>query len=346
LLKVLKLARDELSISKGEPDYLTAPSSSWIGSYVMKPLRIGTRRSQLALWQTNYVVEQLHQYHPTRLVEVVTFTTQGDRAIDTPLPEIGGKGLFTLELEHALQRGEIDLAVHSLKDLPTKMPDGFAIGAIPPRGSALDALVSRDGSHLDALPPGAAIGTSSLRRTAQLRAYRPDLQIHPIRGNVESRLRKTLDPLGEYHATVLALAGLERLGKADFITQILDSQIMLPAPGQGAIAIQCRADDADVLAILTPLDHSETRACVDAERAFLGYLEAGCSLPVSAYARPSADTLHLTGRVNSLDGKKTITVEGNAPILENLELAGRLAQEALAAGAADLLADLPEKTRP
>jgi hydroxymethylbilane synthase len=310
----------------------------------MKPLRIGTRHSQLALWQTNYILEQLQHYHPTRQIEVIHFTTQGDRIIDKPLPEIGGKGLFTLELERALTAGEIDLAIHSLKDLPTEMPAGFTIGAIPPRGSVFDALVSQDGSLLEALPYAAVIGTSSLRRAAQLKAYRPDLQTQPIRGNVETRLRKTLDPSGGYQGTVLALAGLERLGKSDVVTQVLAGQIMLPAPGQGAIAVQCRADDPDVLVVLAPLDHTETRSCVNAERAFLQYLEGGCSLPVSAHATLSGETLHLIGRVNNLDGRKTITVEGTSIASESLELGFRLAQEALTQGAADLLADLPEKS--
>lgn len=303
----------------------------------MKPIRIGTRRSPLALWQTHYVLEQFQHFHPARAMEIVHFTTQGDQIPDKPLPEIGGKGLFTQELEAALARGEIDLAVHSLKDLPTQLADSFVIGAIPPRGSPFDALVSRGRHPLRDLPDGAVIGTSSLRRAAQLKAYRPDLQTRPIRGNVETRLRKVLDPTGEYDATVLALAGLERLGRLEVVTQQLDSSLMLPAPGQGAIAVQCRADDADLLTALAPLDHAETRACVTAERAFLQHLEAGCRLPVSALATISGQSLHLIGRLNSLDGQQTITVEGAAPLSESRALGIRLAQAALGQGAADLL---------
>jgi len=305
----------------------------------MKPIRIGTRRSQLALWQTTYILQQLQQLYPNRLIELVHFTTQGDRIIDKPLPEIGGKGLFTLELENALAAGNIDLAVHSLKDLPTQMAADFVIGAIPQRANPFDALVSKDGSLLAALPQGALIGTSSQRRAAQLKAYRPDLQTSPIRGNVETRIQKAHDPHGIYAATLLATAGLARLALQAHITQILDPAIMLPAPGQGAIAVQCRADDTHVLSALAPLDHAETRACVSAERAFLQHLEAGCSLPVSAYATLAEQTLHLTGRVNSLDGQKTITLAGTAPLAESSALGVRLAQEALAQGAAALLQD-------
>ncbi len=309
----------------------------------MKPFRIGTRRSQLALWQSNFVREQLQAYHPNRVIELVHFTTQGDRVLDKPLPEIGGKGLFTLELEHALMRGEIDLAVHSLKDLPTQMAEDFVLGAIPLRASPFDALVSRGGILLGDLLDGAVIGTSSLRRAAQLKAYRPDLQIQPIRGNVETRLHKVLEADGMYDATILALAGLERLGKLAAVTQTLEPKFMLPAPGQGAIAVQCRADDPDILNALALLDDTETRACVTAERAFLQHLEAGCSLPVSAYATISGQSLHLIGRINSLDGQQTITVEGNAALSESTLLGVRLAQEALGQGAADILAALQEK---
>jgi hydroxymethylbilane synthase len=309
----------------------------------MKPLRIGTRHSPLALWQSNFILEQLQQIHPSRVIELLHFTTQGDRILDKPLPEIGGKGLFTLELEEALSRGEIDMAVHSLKDLPTEMAAAFVIGAIPQRANPFDALITRGGILLDELPSGAVIGTSSLRRAAQLKAYRPDLQSQAIRGNVETRLRKVLDGDGMYAATVLARAGLERLGKQDVITQLLDVSLMLPAPGQGAIAVQCRVDDPDTLTALAPLDHPETCACVSAERAFLQELEAGCSLPVSAYATISDQGIHLIGRVNSLDGQQTITVEGHAALAESTLLAVRLAQEALGQGAADILATLQAK---
>ncbi len=311
----------------------------------MAHLRIGTRRSTLALWQTHHVRDQLLTRHPDLAIDIVHMTTTGDRVLDRALPEIGGKGLFTQELEAALLAGEIDIAVHSLKDLPTDMPDAFTLGAILVRAAPFDALVSRDGHTLDTLPEGATVGTSSLRRRAQLRAHRPDLHTANLRGNVDTRLRKAFDPAGPYDAIVLAVAGLERLGRADAISEVLDSSIMLPAPAQGAIAVQCRAGDAQTLALLTALDDQPTRIAVTTERAYLQHLEAGCRLPVSAYATLEGDTLHLTGRVSGLDGSQTITVKGSAPQAEAAALGVRLAQQALGQGADALLAqvkgDLP-----
>lgn len=217
-----------------------------------RSIRIGTRKSQLALWQTQYIRDQLHTYHPHQAVEIVPFITKGDQVLDKPLPEIGGKGLFTLELELALQHGEIDLAVHSLKDLPTQIAAAFTLGAIPPRANPFDAFVNRDGLGLEDLPEGAVIATSSLRRGAQLKALRPDLDIQPIRGNVETRLHKILDAKGNYTAGILAAAGLERLGLFTATMWILDPAIMLPAPAQGAIAVQCRRDDSELLTLLAP----------------------------------------------------------------------------------------------
>lgn len=300
----------------------------------MKPLRIGTRQSKLALWQSQFIFDQLKTLHPEREIELVHFTTQGDKVLDKPLPEIGGKGLFTLELEHALQAGEIDVAVHSLKDLPTQMTD-FVVGAIPVRATPFDALVSNY-AFAD-LPQGAVIGTSSLRRAAQLKNYRPDFQIKPIRGNVETRIHKTLSPETDYDATILAVAGLERLGRTEVIREIFDVELMLPAPGQGAIAVQCRASDDEILGLVQAIDHAETRARVTSERAFLQQLEAGCSLPVSAYATLENGALHLVGRVNSVDGTQTITVRGDAPIENSFTLGVALAEQALAEGARALL---------
>lgn len=304
------------------------------------PLRIGTRRSALALWQAQHVETLLKKAYPNLATELVFFTTEGDRSVDKPLPEIGGKGVFTLELENGLREGTIDIAVHSLKDLPTKLDEAFALGAIPPRGDPFDALVSRDGQKLDALPTGAVIGTSSLRRSAQLKAYRADLQIKTIRGNVDTRLRKTLAADGDYDAAVMAVAGLMRLNRQDAITETIDNSIMLPAPGQGALAVQCGAEAEHVLKWLEALDHAETRICVNAERVFLQHLEAGCRLPVSAYASLEGDTLTLTGRVNSVDGQETITVQGQAKQHESSILGQQLAAEALARGASHLLAEI------
>lgn len=306
----------------------------------MSNLRIGTRRSQLALWQTNHVRDRLRAAHPDLTIELVHMTTTGDRVIDKPLPEIGGKGLFTQELEDALSAGAIDLAVHSLKDLPTEMPSEFTLGAILTRANPFDALVSRAGHTLATLPHKATIGTSSLRRRAQLLAYRPDLQTVTLRGNVDTRLRKAHDPDGPYDAIILAVAGLERLEQQGAINEILDAQVMLPAPGQGAVAVQCRADDERTRALLAVLDDYATGVTVTAERSFLQHLDAGCRLPVSAYATLDGTTLELVGRVSGLDGMRTITVRGAAPAGEAFALGARLAGEALAQGADALLAEI------
>ena len=276
-------------------------------------------------------------HRPDLRVELVHFTTRGDRALDRPLPEIGGKGLFTQELEEALLAREIDLAVHSLKDLPTGLVESFVLGAILPRANPFDALISRQGCTLATLPPGATVGTSSLRRSAQLRTYRPDLRTESLRGNVDTRLRKALDPEGPYDAIVLAAAGLDRLGHSDTISEVLDPTIMLPAPGQGALAVQCRAGDARTLEALAPLDDPATRSAVTAERAFLHRLDAGCRLPVSAYARLDGGDLRLTGRVSAIDGTRTLTVHGSAALSAALALGVQLAERALAQGADALL---------
>jgi hydroxymethylbilane synthase len=305
-----------------------------------KPIRIGTRRSQLALWQTHRVRDLLLAEYPDLTIELVHMTTQGDRILDRPLPEIGGKGLFTLELENALVNDAIDLAVHSLKDLPTEMPEPFTLGAILPRANAFDALVSRERYTLATLPEGSTVGTSSLRRRAQLLAHRPDLALENLRGNVDTRIAKAHDPEGPYDAIVLAVAGLNRLGRRDAISEILDSSVMLPAPGQGAVAVQCRADDKRVLALLTVLDDLATRIAVVAERAFLRHLEAGCRLPVSAYATLNGGTITMTGRVSGLDGTRAITVQGSDTVEYAGDLGVRLADDALSLGADALLADI------
>jgi hydroxymethylbilane synthase len=306
----------------------------------MAPLRIGTRRSQLALWQTHHVRDQLQAAHPGLRIELVHMTTTGDRVIDKPLPEIGGKGVFTQELENALRTGDIDLAVHSLKDLPTEMPPEFVLGAILQRANPRDALVSREGHTLDTLPQGATVGTSSLRRRAQLLAYRPDLKTESLRGNVDTRIRKAFDTDGPYDAIVLAVAGLERLGRRNVISAILEPQVILPAPGQGAVAVQCRAEDDHTRTLLTALDDRATRVTVTAERAFLQQLDAGCRLPVSAFAALDGEMVHLIGRVSGLDGARAITVQGEAHADGAFDLGVRLADEALAHGADALLAEI------
>jgi hydroxymethylbilane synthase len=305
-----------------------------------KPIRIGTRRSQLALWQTRRVRDLLLADYPDLTVELVHMTTQGDRIIDRPPPEIGGKGLFTLELENALAHGAIDLAVHSLKDLPTEMAEPFTLGAILARANPFDALVSRERCTLATLAKGATVGTSSLRRRAQLRAHRPDLTLENLRGNVDTRIAKAHDPEGSYDAIVLAVAGLNRLGRHEAISEILDPNVMLPAPGQGAVAVQCRADDERTLSLLAALDDYDSRAAVTAERAFLQHLEAGCRLPVSAYATRDGDAITMTGRVSGLDGTRAITVQGSDTVECAVDLGVRLADDALSLGADELLAGI------
>ncbi len=307
-------------------------------------VRLGTRGSALARRQTAYVCELLQASCPQLSLEVQVIATYGDQVIDTPLPLVGGKGVFTAELEAALKNRTIDLATHSLKDLPTESPTGLAVGAIPRRANPADVMISRRGYTLETLPTGATIGTSSQRRTAQLLHHRPDLHIANIRGNVDTRIRKALDPSGPYDAIILAYAGLQRLDYLDAISQMLPLDQMLPAPGQGALGIQCR-DETACLTLLAPINHLETEVAVTAERAFLVGLGGGCSLPIAAYASVEAGYLHIQGRVCPLDGSAQINLSTTAPIVDDAEscisLAYRvgieLAQTALEQGAAAIL---------
>lgn len=269
-------------------------------------VKIGTRKSRLATWQAEHIGQMLAQRWPDLQYRLELFDTTGDRIPDQPLPEIGGKGLFTQELEDALQRGDIHLVVHSLKDLPVEESPGLAMAAIPPRESAGDVLVSGRGYTLETLPKGARVGTSSLRRSAQLLHRRPDLEIRPLRGNIDTRIRKAYQ--GEYDAIVLAAAGVNRLGLQAQVTEELSLQVMLPAPGQGALAVQCRSDNAALLSLIQAIDHAETRAAVLAERAFLQGLGGGCSAPVAAYGFVEAGLLHLEGLVASRDGREIIRI--------------------------------------
>ncbi len=273
-------------------------------------VRIGTRTSKLALWQTEHVARLLEARHPGLRCEFVHMVTQGDRRLDRPLPEIGGKGLFTAELEEALRRNEIDLAVHSLKDLPIEDAPGLAVGAVLSREDVRDALVARhDGWTLETLPEGAVVGTSSLRRQAQLLAFRPDLTIRPIRGNVDTRIRKVME--GEYDAAVLAGAGLRRLGLEAHISQWLPLDLMLPAPGQGALAVQCRADDPRIRPLLAAIHEPAVQAATDAERHLLWLLGGGCSAPVAAWAEPASTpgAFTLQARVASTDGSRVANAQ-------------------------------------
>ncbi len=300
-----------------------------------RTLVIGTRGSALARWQTEWARAALARAWPGLRLELRPFTTAGDRQLDQPLPAIGGKGVFTEELAAALRAGTIDLAVHSLKDLPIESAPGLALGAIGPRADARDVLIARDGRALADLPLGARLGTSSRRRSAQLLAARPDLRLAPVRGNVDTRVRKVLS--GDYDAIVLAAAGLLRLGLGQHISEYLAWETMLPAPGQGAIAVQCRAEDAALLDWLRPLDDLPTRAAVTAERAFLAGLGGGCAAPIAAYATAGpAATLSLTGLVASVDGRRVLRVAGAGDDPHTLGAA--LAAQALAQGARELLA--------
>ena len=306
---------------------------------------LGTRASALARAQAEVVASRLRAAWPELGVETRTLVTAGDRtqAAGRPLPEIGGKGLFTEELERALRAGEIDLAVHSLKDLPTQEGPGVIVAGVCARDDPRDCLVCRDGLVLSELPAGAVVGTSSLRRAAQLLALRPELEVRSIRGNVDTRVRKVRE--GEYDAAVLAAAGVLRLGLGHAVSEWLPTETMLPAPGQGALAVQCRASDDAVLELLAPLEDPDTRAETTAERSFLSALGGGCAAPVAALARAGAtgsrDTLpdgasrvFLRGLVASADGQSVVRVEGEG---EPAALGERLAREALAAGAARIL---------
>lgn len=304
-------------------------------------VRIGARGSDLARWQADHVGGLLRAAYPDLAVETVVIATSGDRIVDTPLPLIGGKGVFTAELETALRGGEIDLAVHSLKDLPTEQPDGLTIGAVPVRAEVADVLVSRDRYLLESLPEGAAVGTSSRRRAAQLTYARPDLRMIDLRGNVPTRIDKALDPAGPYDAIVLARAGVERLGRLGDVSDTLSLEVMLPAPGQGALAIQCRAEPPS-LGLLRPLEHAPTRAAVTAERAFLAGLGGGCSVPIAAYAMFEQGVLRLWGRVCALDGSRRIEVSiQGAADGDSGHLGQALAEQALKRGAGDILEAVP-----
>jgi hydroxymethylbilane synthase len=309
-----------------------SPTASPPVSTSNRTIRIGSRKSQLALVQTYWVQEQLQKAFPDRTFEVHTMSTQGDKILDVALAKIGDKGLFTKELELGMVHNEIDFAVHSLKDLPTRLPEGLVLGCVTEREDPADALVLHEkhkDKQLHTLPEGAVIGTSSLRRLAQLRHHYPHLSFKDVRGNLNTRLAK-LDA-GEYDALILAVAGLKRLGMGDRIHQAIPSEVSLHAVGQGALGIECRGDDAEVLELLKALQHQPTAYRCYAERAFLRDLEGGCQVPIGVNTTLEGDTLTLTGLVASLDGQTLIkdTVSGAATDAEKLgtELAQRLRQQ-------------------
>jgi hydroxymethylbilane synthase len=298
-------------------------------------VRLGTRPSQLARWQTDYVAAALRAAWPDLQTETKIYTTRGDRELKQPLPSIGGKGVFTAEIEAALRAGAIDLAVHSFKDLPIDESEGLTIGAVLERADPHDVLVSRHGLPLEEQAANPRIGTSSPRRAAQILAIRPDARIIPIRGNVDTRLRKAGGD--EYDAIVLAAAGVIRLGLEERVTQELPFDVMLPAPAQGALAVQCRVEDELTLALLQAIYHQPTWVAVSAERAFLDGLGGGCALPVAAYASSDGNRLKLQGLVASPDGKHIIRAAGEGSAEAALDLGRRLAGQALERGARRLL---------
>ena len=303
-----------------------------------KTLRIATRKSALALWQANHVQSLLREAHSGIEIELVKIVTEGDRILDRPLSEIGGKGLFLKELEYAMLNGEADLAVHSMKDVPASMAAGLVLDAVLPRANPYDALVSRDNRLLADLPAGSNIGTSSLRRRSQLLALRPDLVVTDLRGNVDTRLRK-LDE-GQYDAIILACAGLERLGLGDRISETLQLPDWLPASTQGIIGLQCRQDDESTRSLIEPLADSDSMVVASAERAVAQVLEATCQVPLAVHAVLVAGKVRLKSMVSSPDGRESVRAEGEAPAAEAVALGEQVAADLLKGGAGDIIASL------
>lgn len=302
----------------------------------MKKLVIATRRSRLALWQAEHIAERLARLHAGLRVELLPMSTRGDELIDRRLDQAGGKGLFVKELENALADGRADLAVHSMKDVPVELPPGFVLAAITAREDPRDAFVSREFSSLAEMPAGASVGTSSLRRQAQIVERHPGLAVRLLRGNVETRLAK-LDR-GEYGAIVLATAGLTRLGLEARITAVLEAEEMLPAPGQGALGVECLADRAEVTALLAPLADSASAACVRAERTVSRALGGSCTLPLGAFAqRVHGNRLRLRALVASADGKRVLRSEFDGPATDPEALGNRVAEDLRRQGASEVL---------
>ncbi|WP_456430984.1 hydroxymethylbilane synthase [Thermosulfuriphilus sp.] len=304
----------------------------------LKRIVIGTRGSKLALAQTDWVREAIKARYPELSIELEIIKTRGDKILDVPLAKVGGKGLFVKEIEEALLSMRVDLAVHSLKDVPTELPEGLEIAIIPCREDPRDVLISRSGRSLVDLPRGARVGTSSLRRQAQLRALRPDLIIEPLRGNVDTRLRK-LDE-GQYEAIVLAAAGLSRLGLVHRATEFISPEVLIPAIGQGALGIEVRTEDTGLKELLSFLHHPETALCTEAERAFLARLEGGCQVPLAAHAILRGNELFMDALVADPAGKRIIRKRASSPAQEARGLGESLAEEILAAGGRDILEEV------
>ena len=302
------------------------------------PVKIGTRGSKLALWQAGWVKSILEKKFPPIQIELILIKTQGDKILDVPLAKVGGKGLFVKEIEQALLTRRIDIAVHSMKDMPADIPQGLCIGAIPARENPLDVFISRNGARFNEMAAGSVIGTSSLRRSAQLRHARPDMVVQPVRGNLDTRLKKLESE--NFDALVLAAAGVKRLNLEHRITEYLDPEFMLPAIGQGALCIEIRKDDPTVGPLVAVLDHAPTRAAVAGERAFLNRLEGGCQVPIAGHGRIRDNQFMLTGLVAELDGSRVIKAQKSGPP-DSSETSGiELAEELLARGADEILEKL------
>ena len=300
----------------------------------MTLLRLGTRKSKLALWQANFIKEKLEALGCK--VELVPITTTGDKILDAPLAKIGGKGLFVKEIENALLAGEIDLAVHSLKDVPMIIPEGLTLSAITEREEPYDVLISRNGKKLEELPSGAVVGTSSLRRQVQIKRRRRDLRVEILRGNVDTRLRKLKE--GLYDAIVLAYAGVKRMGFSGEVSQVLED--FIPAVGQGSLAIETRAEDERVINFVKVLNHEESRLRAVCERAFLRELQGGCQVPVGAYARIEGDRIKIKGFISDLEGEKFLEGYEEGGLQEAEEVGKRLAQRLLREGGEEILKEI------
>jgi hydroxymethylbilane synthase len=301
----------------------------------MEIVKIGTRGSVLALWQANWVRSQLLQINPQCQVEIVKIKTTGDKILDVPLAQVGGKGLFVKEIETALLEKRVDLAVHSMKDMPAEIPTGLCVGVVPERENPQDVLISRNGRKFDDLPQGARIGSSSLRRGAQVLHARPDMTIHPLRGNLDTRLKK-LETEG-LDAIILAAAGVRRLGLEDRITEYIPESMMLPAIGQGALSIEIRENDEAIEKLTAPLEHRETRMAVDCERAFLARLEGGCQVPIAGKAKVTGDRVEMNGMVAELDGSVLIHETVAGPVDRRVALGEELADRLLERGGKEIL---------
>jgi hydroxymethylbilane synthase len=307
---------------------------------MLKTIRIGTRGSRLALWQANWVKSRIEENFPESGVSLVVIKTRGDKILDVPLARVGGKGLFVKEIEEALLDNRVDLAVHSMKDMPAELPPELHIGAVPLRENPNDVLISKNNKPLSMLPAGARIGTSSLRRGSQMLNARPDFRIEPLRGNLETRLRKLKTT--DLDAIILAAAGILRMGLANRITEYLDENILLPAVGQGALCIECRKNDEKINAVLETLDHPDTRTVIMGERAFLTRLGGGCQTPIAAFGRLENGRFTLTGMVASVDGKTLLkdTLDGNPE--QSVSIGKALGDRLIAMGAQTIIDTLKE----